>query len=84
MLRLSFIYSFDVFLLSLDASSNAKELWIDQQRFYAVNSALVCVKLLSEYLALLEQLPSLYAEVLQKLVEFLQVSGNVYRVRCRS
>jgi vacuolar protein sorting-associated protein 54 len=52
----------------------AKELIVNGQKFHVVNSALMLLKMLNDYLQCLEQIPSLTTDILQRLIDLLQVS----------
>ena len=71
---------------SLQDGALTKNLIIGDGKYHVVNSALMLIKMLKEYLQCLEQLPLLSTDILQKIVEILKVKyclikkSNFFRV----
>lgn len=51
----------------------SREIVINGQKFAVVNSALMTVKMLHEYLKCVEELPALDSDILGRIIELLQV-----------
>ena len=55
----------------------SRELYVDGKKFSVVNSELMLLKMLKEYLQLVEQLPAVNSEAVQRLVEILQMFNSI-------
>jgi vacuolar protein sorting-associated protein 54 len=62
---------------SLPDGALTKELNIGDTKYHVVNSSLMLIKMLKEYLQCLEQLPLLSTDILQKIVEILKVTHTL-------
>jgi vacuolar protein sorting-associated protein 54 len=60
----------------IQSDVNTEKLVVNDQTFYAVNSTLLFLKMLQEYLESVHQLPLLHSNVLQSIIELLKVFNS--------
>lgn len=56
-----------------DKGDNVKDINVDGERYLLVNSTLLFSKMLYDYLLILESTPSIYKDVIEKIIDLLQV-----------